>query len=55
MHLNHKEKTKNTKTRRKKCDICEKLFNKESTLTTHMKKVHESNALNTQNKIINNF
>ena len=47
---NHKENIKNVKSKRKKCDICAKQFNKETTFMTHMKKVHEGNILNNQNK-----
>ena len=47
-NLNHKTTTKNikkhstTSSKRKKCEYCDKQFNKEETYNKHVKKAHEN-------------
>ena len=54
--LNHKtsQKTKKpntTVTKRKKCEFCEKLFNKEETLKNHVKKFHKEKLIMNTNEV----
>ena len=51
--LNHSKNgfTNNKKSKRKKCDYCEKQFNKEETYQKHMKSAHGNQVKNNQNEL----
>ena len=48
--LNHSKNgfTNHKTSKRKKCDFCEKQFNKEETYKKHIQSTHETEALNNQ-------